>query len=84
MKRSIKFLLFTFFITISCCSSPGSDNNSKKENNVCFVCMGPKSKVYHLVKVCDGLDKCSTPIDQVTIDFAEDELNRRACKLCGR
>lgn len=43
-----------------------------------YICKGPKSKRYHLVKDCKGLKNCSTDIYKVTFSEAK-KLDRTLC-----
>lgn len=52
-----------------------------KSTGTVYVCMGPKSKVYHSDPECKGLDRFSTSVKAISLKKAE-EMGRRACKIC--
>ena len=54
--------------------------NSANENYV-YICTGPKSKRYHCINNCRGLNSCSESIEKVTLTKAK-ELGRDACGIC--
>ncbi|HEX7903870.1 MAG TPA: hypothetical protein VF487_08335 [Chitinophagaceae bacterium] len=64
-------LLIILFITIL-----GSRNG-----NTVYLCNGAKSEVYHKIKNCLLLKKCSTAIEAVDIATAK-KRQRRECKHC--
>ena len=43
-----------------------------------WLCKGPASKRYHFTKKCRGLANCSTPLEEVTLERAQ-ELGRTLC-----
>ncbi len=50
--------------------------NDKKE---VYICKGPYSAKYHLVKTCKGLKNCSTQVHNIT---REDAIKKKRT-LCG-
>lgn len=61
-------------------SSYGLNNTTDKAEYV-YICTGPKSKCYHKTKNCQGLDRCSKEIEEVTLEEAEN-MGRTPCKGC--
>jgi len=47
-------------------------------NGAVFICKGPSSKRYHLIKGCRGLKNCSTRIYEVSLSEAK-EIGRTLC-----
>lgn len=48
-----------------------------------YICTGPKSKRYHRISTCRGLNNCSQEIVKVSLAKAK-SLNRTACGICYR
>ena len=48
-----------------------------------YLCNGPQSKVYHKIKSCPMLKKCSTAIEAVDLATAK-ARKRRECGRCWR
>lgn len=68
----MKGLLIVFAFTVMALQS-----FTQKSDSV-YLCMGPKSKVYHLIRDCRGLKHCSTVLKKVSLDDAI-KYHRRLC-----
>jgi len=44
-----------------------------------YICNGPKSTKYHLIKDCKGLNRCSTEIETISLEAAK----KKGRTLCG-
>ena len=44
-----------------------------------YLCMGPRSQVYHKTQYCRGLKHCSTELKKVSLDDAINKYHRRLC-----
>jgi len=55
-----------------------SPSSAQKPDSV-YLCMGPRSKVYHRIENCRGLTHCSTQLKKVSLDDAINKYHRRLC-----
>lgn len=57
------------------------DKEENEEDNMVWVCTGPKSKRYHCDEDCKGLSKCSRFVEHISIDEAESQ-GKTPCRFC--
>lgn len=61
--------------------SPTTNEEDNEEDDMVWVCTGPKSKRYHCDEDCKGLSKCSRLVDCISIDSAE-SIGKTPCRIC--
>lgn len=78
-------LLFTLFAVMLFCACSNNNKSCLKEsgadNDIVYICTGPRASVYHKLSVCRGLNRCSGTIEEVTVEEAIN-ANRRPCRIC--
>lgn len=78
--KCLKILMIIASITGGSCDQYNS--NKDDPTYKFYVCMGPHSKRYHKDSKCDGLDKCTTEIEEVKKYYAIRDLERTPCGIC--
>lgn len=48
-----------------------------------YICNNKNTEVYHILKSCKALKKCSHEIITVSKTDAESKYAKRACKMCS-
>lgn len=51
------------------------------DENMVYICNGPHSKRYHCDECCDGLSKCSSEVECISLNEAEG-MGRTPCSRC--
>ena len=73
--------LITPIFAIILCLLASCDSKNKAGDGNCFVCTGPKARVYHSTSDCKGLTRCSEEVREVSIEEAKGH-GRRPCRIC--
>lgn len=55
-----------------------STNNSEVK---VYICQGSWSECYHKTKDCEGLERCTTNLREITLEEAK-KMGRRPCGYC--
>ena len=73
----------TLIFALALCMPLGYSMSSRsvEEQNLVYICTGPKAKVYHKTKNCKGLSTCSGSIKEISLESAK-SMKRRAGRIC--
>lgn len=58
--------------------SEAAESGSLEDDEVVYICTGPKAKVYHATEDCRGLERCSGEVKAVP----KTSTKRRPCRIC--
>lgn len=64
--------------TVSCSRTEAAESGSLEDDEVVYICTGPKAKVYHATEDCRGLERCSGEVKAVP----KTSTRRRPCRIC--
>lgn len=70
--KHLRVLGFAFILLVS----------FKPSTEKVFICNSSSAVAYHDTKLCNGLNRCTHEILEVTKKEAIDKYGRRACKIC--
>lgn len=65
-------------LTVSCSRTEAAESGSLEDDEVVYICTGPKAKVYHATEDCRGLERCSGEVKAVP----KASTRRRPCRIC--
>lgn len=88
MKTIIRFFIcFMLFAVVGCSkdenkqSSAYCNGTEDTDENMVYICNGPHSRRYHCDECCDGLSKCSSEVECISLNEAEG-MGRTPCSRC--
>ena len=81
MKRVLICFVAILFFVCSCssCSNPPSYGENEE---MVYICVSNTAYAYHKNESCQGLQRCTHEIKEVSRKEAEEKYRRKPCRWC--